>query len=104
MPQFSLNNRFVLEVYKTDKSLKAKVSNGFASLVQKTGLVGLTLLVEAKLPDGRIVPKGYKAYIRENVLHTNAWGTTALECDGIPIPFILVEGTYIDFVSGPEET
>lgn len=101
MIQFSLNNRLVVEAYKTDKSLKATVSNGFAMVQQKVALVGLTVLIGTKLSDGRFVPAGATAYIREQLLHTQPWAQTHLQCDTIDKPFIIVDCTHVEFVSGP---
>lgn len=103
MTQFSLNNRIIVEAYKTDKSLRANVSSGFATIAQKTALKGLTILVGTTLTDGRVIPAGAVAYIREEILHTAAWAQKALECDTIKTPFLVVEMNFVDFISLPGE-
>lgn len=103
MSMFSLNNRVVVEAYKTDKSLKATVSNGFAMVTQKIALVGLKVLVEAKLADGRIVPAGSTVFIRESLLHTSPWAQSALQSDAVSAPFLIIEQNFIEFVKTPEE-
>jgi hypothetical protein len=52
MNPFSLNNRLILEAYKTDGTIKANVQNGFATIAQKVQLKGLRVLVEARIAHG----------------------------------------------------
>lgn len=96
--KFALNDRFILEAYKTDKSLQAKVSSGFATVAQKTALKGLKVLVGTTLSDGREVPAGAIAYIKEQFLHNQPWATAALDCESIKGQFIVVEKNFIDFI------
>ena len=103
MNQFSLNNRLIVEAYKTDKSLRANVSSGFATIAQKSALKGLTVLVGTTLSDGRMVPAGSTAYIREEILHTAPWAKQPMDCETIKGQFFVVELTYVDFISTPGE-
>lgn len=103
MNQFSVNNRLVLEAHKTDKSLKANVSNGFATIAQKTGVKGLTVLMEARLPNGTVIPAGSRAYIREELLHTQQWALKPLECDTLPGQFMIVDVAHVEFITPPPE-
>ena len=98
---FSLNNRVILEQY-TKSGLKSEVKNGIATPGQKDGIKGLLVLVDAYLPDGRRIPKGSTAYIREEILHTHAWASKPLTCDTIPGKFMPVDVTYIEFFSTPD--
>jgi hypothetical protein len=91
------NNTFVLEPYKTDKSLKATVNNGFAMISQKINLIALTVKV-ATTYAGKEVPAGSKAYIKEEILHTAQWATKALEAEGVEGNFILAPPTSVEFV------
>lgn len=98
----SLNNRLVLEVYvKTDIRLNTK--SGFGMIDQKSRSKGLRVLMDAKLADGSVIPKGSTAFIKEQTLHTASWATTALECDFLPTPFILVSISEVDFIAPPSE-
>lgn len=103
MSQFSLNNRLIVEAYKTDKSLRANVSNGFATIAQKTGLKGLKVLIGTTLSDGRHIPAGATAYIREEILHTAPWAQKALESETINIPFIIVDLSAVEYVNNPAD-
>ena len=97
----SLNNRLVLEQY-VKEGLKAKFQGGIATPGQRDGVKGLKVLMEAKLSDGRYIAKGSLAYIKEEVLHTATWASKPLTCDAIPEKFMIVELSYIDFISVPE--
>jgi hypothetical protein len=99
---FSLNNRIVVEAYKTDKSLRANVSNGFATIAQKNGVKGLKALMDATITTsgGNVyqVRRGDMVYIREELLHTQAWALKAMECDTLNEPFLIVDSLHVDFV------
>lgn len=94
---FSLNNRLVLEVY-VKEGLKTKISGGIATPGQRDGVKGLKVLMDAYLSDGRYIPKGSTAYIREEVLHTHPWASKPLCSDFMSnIKFLLVESSYVEF-------
>lgn len=99
----SMNNRLVLEVYKTDKALKAMVQNGIARPEQKTAVKGLRVLMNAMISNATgnyVIPKNSVAYIREQTLHTNNLFTTALQSDALEEPFIIVDLSYVEFIAG----
>lgn len=96
----SMNNRLVVEAYKKE-GLKSSVNNGFAMIAQKVVVKGLQVLMDAKLPDGTFVPKGSTAYIREETLHTQQWAQKALEADTLPVPFLIVDMSYVEFIAPP---
>lgn len=99
---FSINNRLVLEVYNKT-GLSAKVQNGIATPGQRDGLKGLRVLVGTVLPDGRHVPKGSVAYIKEETLHTQPWASKLLTCDFLTEKFILAELQCVECISTPDE-
>lgn len=98
---FSLNNRLVIEAYKTDRSLQGKVSHGFATIAQKTGLKGLEVLMDTTLVNGTRIRAGSKAYIREEILHTAPWAQHPLECDTLTRPFMIVDASMVEFICPP---
>jgi len=98
----SLNNRLLVEVYKKGE-LRSKISNGFATIDQKSTLKGLRVLVEGKLGDGTIVRKDSIAYIREEALHTQQWAQKHLECELIGQPFLIVDANFIEFIDPPAQ-
>jgi hypothetical protein len=103
MPQAnSLNNRFILEPYSGDRTLKSKNEVGFALVQQKTSIVGLRLLMDAVVFSGTQcgVPysKGSLAYIKEELLFTQPWASKVYESDAIEGKFIIVDAAHIEFV------
>jgi hypothetical protein len=104
MNQFSLNNRLIVEAYKSDGSIKANVQSGFATIAQKTQLKGLRLLVDAYTSGAPThVPAGSMIYIREEYLHTQAWAKKVYECDTLSEKFILVDVAHVEFIAPPGE-
>jgi hypothetical protein len=105
MNPFSLNNRLILEAYKTDGTIKANVQNGFATIAQKVQLKGLRVLVEARIAHGDtyyVIPRNSVAYIREEYLHSQPWAKKIFECDTLDQKFIVVEMAHVEFVDMPE--
>jgi hypothetical protein len=100
---FSLNNRLVLEQY-IKEGLKPKMQGGIATPGQRDGLKGLQVLVGTTLSDGRKVPKGSIAYIREEVLHTHPWASKPLTCDTLPGKFMIVDLPYIEFIDTGDDS
>jgi hypothetical protein len=110
MSILSLNNRFIVEAYFTDRSLKAKETNGFAMIQQKVSLKGLRLLVPARLDkplsstanggplSETIIPAGSIVYIREELLHTQPWAQKIFESEAVEGKFMIVDMTNIEFV------
>lgn len=94
---FSVNNRLVLEQY-VKEGLKAKVQGGIATPGQRDGLKPLKVLISTTLSDGRHVPQGSLAYIREEILHTHPWASKPLTCDTLPGKFMIVELNYVEFI------
>ena len=101
-PAYSMNNRLIVEPYQTDGGLKSNVKNGFATVQQKIGIVGLRLLMDARLTDGKqtstILRKGTRVYIREEVLHTQAWAKARYESDAVEGPFMIVDASFVEFI------
>jgi hypothetical protein len=105
----SLNNRLVLEPYTSDGQVKSTTGSGFAMIQQKVKLVGLKLLMAAKVDDfgqfsvdgitmPRVISKNSIAFIREEYLHTQVWAKKLLECEGIEGKFIIVDLQHVEFI------
>lgn len=92
----SVNNKVIVEVYQK-QDLKAEIKNGFAMTSQKISVKGLTLLMDAHLGDGRLVPKGHKAYFKENDLHSAPWAKTILQSDILGGNFMIIDLAYVEF-------
>lgn len=98
----SFNNRLILAPYAEERVLKAKESNGFAMLAQKSSIVGLGVLVDCKLSDSTFIQAGSTAYIKEQLLYTQEWAKQVLESKEIEGKFIIVDLVYVDFIKPRE--
>jgi len=94
----SVNNRLIVEAYKKE-ALRATEKNGFAFVSQKLSLKGLKVLMEARLSDGTIVPKGSVAYVKEETLHTQQWAQKAMDCDAIEGQFLILDLNHVEFIA-----
>lgn len=97
---FSLNNRLVVEQY-IKEALRKETIGGIATPGQRDAVKGLKVLVGTTLSDGRNVPAGSIAYIREETLHNHPWASKPLTCETIPGKFLLVDLTFIEFITTP---
>jgi hypothetical protein len=112
-PAFSFN-RFIVEPYLSDRQVKTATATGgtgFAMIQQKVSLKGLRLLVEFRLDstekhyDGKgnvtsiptVIPAGSIVYIKEELLHTQAWAKQILESPYIG-KFMIVDKQHIEFI------
>jgi hypothetical protein len=99
----SYNNKLICETYKEDRTLRTKVSSGFATVEQKSRVIGLTVLVGAKLANGDYVPAGSKAYVKEKLLRDSPMFKESFEADTLSERFLVVDITLVDFISPPAE-
>lgn len=98
----AMNGKFILAPYQSERVLKAKETNGFAMLAQKTSVVGLKVLVPTK-SNGEIVPVGAMAYVKEEFLYTQPWAKAVYESAGIEGKFIIVDQNNVEFVIADNE-
>ena len=102
-PMFSLNNRFIVEPYASDRTIKTAASTGatsFARIEQKVAVKGLRLLVAVKLEIANqvvMVNAGSTIYIREELLHTQPWAKNIMENERIG-KFMIVDKSFVEFV------
>lgn len=112
MNTFSFNNRFIVEPYRSDGSIKATTGSGFALISQKVSLKGLKLLADVLLSDRpsvsvdgitrpQMIYAGSTIWIREETLHSAAWAKQIMECEGIEGKFIIVDSRDVEMVSTP---
>lgn len=109
MSLISYNNRFIVEPYAGDRTIKTTSGSGFAMIQQKVSLKGLKLLVDVVLIDkpsitqyGSLapqdIPKGSIIYIKEELLYTQQWAKQILESDAVEGKFIIVDGQYVEMI------
>lgn len=85
----SVNGRILCEPYTGSKALQSQVSSGFATVKQKSGLIGLKVIADAKLSDGTEVKAGQTAYFSEEMLSITQWPFHHMNCKDIPTPFVI---------------
>lgn len=98
--------QLVLEPYKGRGKIEAQVSSGFATVKQKTNLVGLRLLEDANVIYGTeryTVPKGSKVYFTEETLHSSPWAKKVFTSDFMKEQFILAEPSAVVFINESEK-
>lgn len=100
---FSLNNKLVLEEY-IKEGLKAQMVAGIATPGQRDGIKKLKVLVGTRLADGRDIPAGSYAYLREEALHTQAWSSKLFTTSGIVGKFMIVDLPWVEFIETPAIT
>lgn len=98
---FSMNGRLILEVYK-QTGLTPEMKNGIAMPGQRDGFKGLRILISTVLSDGRHIPAGSTAYIREEALYSQPWTKKIYKCDTINEPFIVADLSSVDMIVVPE--
>jgi len=96
----SFNGKLILEAY-TQTEIKAEIRSGWATTSQKNNLKGLKLLVDSKDLNGKIIPAGSTAFIKEELLHTQPWAKAKFKCDTLTGEFIVCTLNEIEFISPP---
>lgn len=92
-------NKFIVEPYHSDRAIKMTTGSGFAMIAQKVSLKGLKLLVDACiLENGHEVwfNAGSVIYFREELLHTQPWAKSQMECEGIEGKFLIVDRQFME--------
>lgn len=101
MNNTSFNNKLICETYKTDRTIRTKIVNGMATVDQKSQVVGLTVLMDAKLTNGDIIRAGSKAYIKEKALRDSPIFKESFECDTLSERFLPVDLSLVEFIVPP---
>lgn len=77
---YSINGFFLVEPYLQGQGLKSEVKSGFSYVQQKSAVIGLKTLVDAKYDD-RIVKAGAIVFISEELLTTQEWAKKVKKAD-----------------------
>jgi hypothetical protein len=94
----SVNSKLILEPYKGKGKAEAQVTSGFASIKQKSTLVGLKLLADGKVAIGKDmvdVKKGQTVFFSEEVLHASDWSKKTFNIEGSEEKFIIAEALHV---------
>lgn len=93
----TVNNKLILEPYKGKGKIEAQVNSGFASIKQKSTLIGLKLLADGKVSIGKDmvdVKKGQTIFFPEEILHAHDWSKKTFNLEGSEEKFIIAEAVY----------
>lgn len=82
------NGYLMLKPYEGSRKLETEIKSGFATIKQKTSLVGLELLADAKSVNGNY-KKGQIMFFIEETLFTDKWSKKIFTCEGIEDGFVL---------------
>lgn len=96
-------NKLILEPYKGTKKIKTTINSGFASIQQRTTMVGLKILKDAIVVVGSEtinIKKGGIAYICEELLATQLFGKKTYNIEKSNEEFIVVDFHYVTMVEG----
>lgn len=95
-------NKIAIKPYTKERKLEAKVNSGFAVTKQKSTLVAVEVMAEAVLFFGSeeplTIPKGSKAYFKEEDLYANQWARHKYEAEDVEEEFALAEPNYLVMV------
>lgn len=97
----STNQMIIVKPYEGSKGLKAKISSGVAVVQQKTEVIGLEVLRDARINNDLTIKKGSIVFIKEEILatHSNIY-SVSLSCSEISEPFVLAHYSHVAFVKG----
>lgn len=94
----SVNNKLILEPYKGKAKIETQVTSGFASIKQKSTLVGLKLLADGKVSIGKEtmdVKKGQVVFFPEEILHASDWSKKSFNLEGSEEKFIIADSNHV---------
>jgi hypothetical protein len=93
-------DKLILEAYKRTE-VKGEIRSGWISAPdQKSQLKGLKVLMSAQFQDGRFIPAGSTAYLKEESLH-NTLGKNKFKSDTFPCEFIVVDLNNVEYIVPP---
>lgn len=91
-------NKLLVEPYKGSGKPEAEVKSGFATVKQRSSLVGLKLMADAIVSQGSCtaeIKKGAVIYFKETDLSTMPWTKTRMTCDAIEGEFLIADYTSV---------
>lgn len=98
----SYNNHLILKPYGGAKKIEANISSGFATIKQKTTLIGLEALVDCTIVSASAtqyeIKKGQKVYFQEESLYASEWSKKKYTSDALDDEFIIAPGNFVVLV------
>jgi len=76
MKKITVNRKIMVKPYISDRKIKSKVSNGFASIIQKSNIIPLEVMADSDLGPNTLsehtyLKKGSMVYVLEEFLHAH---------------------------------
>lgn len=96
----SYNNIVICEPYKGARKVQSKVTSGFASVEQKSKIVGLKVLVDSVISEKLTIKAGDVVYLAEERLFID--GRKPMNADAVSEEFITIGFNEIILVKGQE--
>jgi len=67
----SYGKNIICKPYQGKKELKSEIRGGVAMITQKSQIVGLKVLKDAKIDGGVVIKAGDTVYLKEDVVYSN---------------------------------
>ncbi len=100
----SYNDKLVLTPYQLGQGMTSKVVGGLARPEQKSSIVSLTLLLEARLNSGEYIPAQSKVFFDEEFLSVSQEAKKIKTSSLVEGSFILMNLRDVVAIEVPEET
>jgi hypothetical protein len=104
----TVNNKLLVEPPQGERKLETKLQSGFASIKQKSNLVGLKVLKDATVQiteqDSLKIPSGSMVYVMEDFLYTQHKVLPKVEFDGDDKKYMILDFSNVIAVDGNENT
>jgi len=95
----SVNFNIICKPYRGSRGLKSKIVSGVATVQQKTEVIGLEVLQDAKIDKDTLIRKGSMVYIREDILYSHKdMYSVEMTCSDIGEPFIIANYGHVVFI------
>ena len=89
----TVNNKLLVRPYKDGIGLKTEVKKGVAFVRQKINLIGVELVVDAKIND-KMYPAGSKVYLLEEHFAQGQY-TIERQSPDIEGPFVIIDSMHV---------
>lgn len=97
------NGKILVEPYVSDGAIQSSIKGGFATVKQKSTLVGLKAVTNGTIyyrnsDAAEYVERGDVVYFKEEDLHNGPWAKTVFDCEDIKDKFIVAESSMVVMV------
>lgn len=93
----SFNRKIVCEPYVSKGAIQSEVKQGMSFIKQKSAVIGMKVLMDARIDDSIEIKAGSLVYILEETLHNQAAYQKPLSSTGVKEPFVLIDFGHVVF-------